>query len=141
MRKIILLLLAVLPFGMGYLLNYIIIKFDWCGSSIISLLYFFYWFYVGRISVKYTKSAVESIIIGHSFAIITIVLIVFQEIFLGRYLPNLIGFSSQMFFLPALSLTSTFSNWLLMNAIWEICILTFFIMILVYYLGYKSNRD
>lgn len=146
MKKLKLLFLAASPFVIGYLLNYIMIRFNLYGTSVvmIRILFFVYWFFVGSISTKYTESIRESILMGNSFAIVSIILIIFQEVVMGRYMLNIIGTAPQMFYLGTLSLTSKLENILLffmpIHYMWMTYSLAFVLMILVYYKGYTMRR-
>lgn len=74
-----LLLLSATPFIIGYLLNFAMIKFNWYGRIvlIISLIFSVYWFWIGCKSYDYVKTVKESILIGNSFVIISLIFILF----------------------------------------------------------------
>lgn len=149
MKKLKLLFLSGSPFVIGYLLNYVMMRFNLYGTSVVmmSVLFLVYWFFVGSISTKYTESIRESILIGNSFAIVSIILIIFQEVVMGRYMFNVIGTAPQMFYLVTLSLVSKLENVLLFfmpsHYMWMAYSLAFGLMILVYYKGYtvRMKRD
>lgn len=142
MKKLKLLFLAFTPFIIGELLGYAMGKFDWYGGIItaISILFFAYWFFIGHISANYTKSSRESILIGNSFAITALVLVLFQELVLKRYMSNVVGVVSQMFYLPALRVAviiqNTITFFMTTHYIWITYILEFILMLAAYYKGY-----
>lgn len=140
MKKITLLLFAILPFGMGYLLNQVMQDLNWSGLSVItvSILYFLYWYIVGRVSVNYTKSATQSLLIGNSFAIISIIVIMFQEIIIASYLPDYIGTVSQLYYLPGIIIITKITDFLPVQMMASNFLITFLVLITVYIFGYKS---
>lgn len=143
MKKLKLLLFSVSPFIIGYLLNYGMIKFNLYGAivSIISILFFAYWFFAGYKSYDYIKTAMGSIFIGNSFAIVSILLIIFQEVVLGRYMFNIVGFAPQMFYLPMIRFTVWVERILLFfvttHYVWVTHALSFILMMSIYYAGYS----
>jgi hypothetical protein len=145
-KVLILLFFAVSPFIIGYLFNYGLIKHNWSGTVplVISILFYAYWFFAGYLSANFVKSAWKSVLISHSFAIICVILIVIQEAVLRRYLPNIIGTSSQMFFLPTISLVSAAANILAVFISihyrgWAACVFAFLLMAALYYGGYSVS--
>ncbi len=139
-------LLAISPFVLGYLLDHAMMKFNWYGANItlISALFYLYWFFAGRMSANWTKSRKESILIGNSFAIISIALMIFQDVVLKRYFSNIIGIAPQMFYLPALRLSAQIEDVLLFflttRSLWRTSSVAFVLMIVVYRAGYLRAR-
>ena len=143
MKKLILLFCSASPFLLGYLLNYVTVKFDLYGSIIlaISLSFTIYWFFIGYASASFIKSPIKSIVIGNIFAIADIILILFQELVLDRYFPNAVGTYTQMFYFPMLSVAFKVENMLHLPLSygWMGYILSFILMLSVYYMGYYSK--
>lgn len=146
MKKLKILLLAASPFAIGYLLNYAMLQFNWFSSVflfLINSLFFLYWFYVGYLSAEHTKFVREAILVGNSFAFLSIALILFQELVLGRYLTNIIGLLPQMFYLPTVALMARVVSRLLFflntHYTWVIFIFSFIAMVAVYYGGYSKG--
>lgn len=141
MKKSILLFFGISPFIIGYLINNAMMKLNLHGALLIfiSMLFFIYWFFIGIVSSNYTKTAWQSFWLGNGFAVISIILIV-QELVLGRYLPSLIGTMPQMFYLAPLAFTSWLLRTLLFfistHYFWPVSILAFILMTIVYCLGY-----
>ena len=121
-------------------MSYAIIKFDWFGimPSIVGILFIVYWYYVGYKSYDYVQTTKDSMIIGNSFAIISMLLIIFSP-----YLIGYLAFPPQMFFLPLVRVGTWIKTILspiiiISSSVFQI-FLTFILMIILYYLGY-SNR-
>lgn len=145
MNRLKLLLFSVSPYIIGYLLSYAMLKFDWYGKiiSIISILFCVYWFFVGYKSYDYVKSTKESILLGNCFGIVSIILIMLQKVVLGSFMPNIIGYGSQNFFLPIISV----SSWIEGNLLFFLSthymditfIVSFLLTMVIYYAGYWSR--
>lgn len=146
MNKLKLFLFSISPFVIGYLLNYLITKLNWYGIRILifSIIFVLYWFFIGYKSYDYVKNIKQSILIGNSFAIISIILVLIQEIILKRYMLNIIGFLSQMYYLPIMGLISVILRKILffvsIQYMWYTYILSFALMIIIYYKGYIKNK-
>ena len=145
MRKWQLWMLALSPFGLGYLLDSAMMRFGWYGRTLtfISVLFYVYWYCVGYVSVNWTKSAKESILAGNSFAIVSFLSITVQQTILRRFLPNIVGLFPQMFFLPSLRLAAQIESVLLffltIRYFWATCFVSLALMVLVYRAGYKAG--
>lgn len=140
MNKFKLLLFAGSPLLIGYLMSYATTNFGWIGimPSIVGVLFLIYWYCVGYKSYDYVKTRKDSMLIGNSFAISSMILMIF--------LPYLIGYLAtppQMFFLPLVRVSTWIQTILspiiiISSSVFQI-FLTFILMIILYYLGY-SNR-
>lgn len=143
MNKLKLLFLGILPFVIGRLLDYAMMKYDWYGTIIliISIMFFTYWFFVGYKSYDYVKTSKESILIGNSFAIINIILILFQILIMKGFMLNILGILPQMFYLPTMGIVGALERTLFFfiptHYPWEPFVLSFILMIVVYYAGYR----
>lgn len=146
MNKLKLFLFSISPFVIGYLLNYLITKLNWYGIRIFifSIIFVLYWYFIGYKSYDYVKNIKQSILIGNSFAIVSIILVLIQEIILKRYMLNIIGFLSQMYYLPVIGLISVILRKILffvsIQYMWYTYILSFALMIFIYYKGYIKNK-
>lgn len=145
MKRLKLLFFSLSPFVIGYLLNYAMMKYDWYGTiiSIIGILFCTYWFFVGYKSYDYVKTTRESILLGNCFAIISIISIIFQVVFMGRFMLNVVGTAPQMFYLPIIRVSSWVEIILLffitnLDMIFTF-ILSFVLMIGIYYTGYSMR--
>lgn len=132
-NKLKLVLFAITPFIIGNIVNALIMRAGWYGTSmlIISILFFIYWFITGYISTNYSKSALEAVLVCNSFAIISVG---------SLLLSGIIFMQAQMFFLPSIRVTSKIlaifgglsSNGVFLGS----CIF----MIVVYYFGYRTGK-
>lgn len=145
MKKFKLLLFAISPLLIGYLIDRGIMGFGWYGLeiSIISVLFVIYWFFVGYKSYDYVETRKESILLGNSFAIISILLILGQVIFLKRFVFGLIGILPQFFYMPMIRVSSWVERFLLFfirtRHSTTMFIFSFVLMILIYYAGYNKK--
>jgi hypothetical protein len=143
MKKYWLLLFAITPIVIGYLYNYIIlISFTNVINIVLSAIFIIYWFVIGYISTKFTNSKKEGLLLTNSFAIIFLVILIIQNIIVGHYLP-VIGGMSQMFYLPTIKIASMLQNTILFFVttyhMWMTCCVSFVLMILVYFAGWKAG--
>lgn len=144
-----LLLFAFSPYVIGYMVNYVLMNWNGMISMVLGILFLIYWYYVGYKSYDYVQNKMKSILIGNSFVIINIILILVQEIILKEYMLNIMGLSSQMFYLAPIGITTILGRIIFFFTSsykgWYFHILSFILMITVYYAGYcaklKSKRD
>lgn len=145
MRKLQLWILAVSPFVLGYLLDSAMMRFNWYGTTltVISVLFYVYWYCAGYVSANWTKSITESTLVGNSFAMVSFVLITVQTTIVKRFLTNILGLCPQMFFLPSLRLAAQIESVLLfflpIRYFWATCFVSLALMVLVYRAGYKAG--
>lgn len=113
MKKVILFCLGLIPLGLGFLMNSWIMAnpYSFPPGKISGFLFLTLWTILGFISGRFTETAKKSSNIVHCPALIMLALLLFQEIILRRYWPNIIGIASQFFYLPLLSLSYSFINW------------------------------
>lgn len=133
--------LAITPFVIGNLFNFIILSGINALFLIISVLFYLYWFWVGFISNKLTDSTLQSLLIGNSFGIISIIVLLLSGIIFQKYLPGIIGLQLQMYFLPSVNVSSKilsiFTTKITSNGFYG---MSFVLMVLVYYIGYIIGR-
>ena len=130
-----LIVLAITPLIIGNLVNFIPL------TMIISLLFLLYWFCIGFVSTQFTKSGIQSILIGNSFGIISIIILLVTEIIFKSYLTGFLGLQPQMYFLAAIKIPAIvlplfithLNGTLLFGA-------SFVLMVIVYYIGYLIGR-
>lgn len=144
-KRLCLLLFSFCPFIVGYLFNRAIYTFEWYGSiiSLVGLLFCIFWFIVGFISYDFSKSKKESILLGNFFAIISIVLILFQDLIMKRFLPNIFGMLPQMFYQPMIRIAVWVENILLfftpVRTFWATSLVSFILMLAIYNTGYSMR--
>lgn len=147
MKRVKLLLFAISPLLIGYLIHGAIMRFDWYGIeiSIFSILFVVYWFFVGYKSYDYVDTSKESMLLGNSFAIISIGLILGQIIFLGGHSFNIIGLLPQIFYMPMVRVSSWVEKIVLFFTRTRYSTVTFIfsfiLMMLIYYAGYNKRSS
>lgn len=140
-NKLKLVLFAITPFIIGNLFNLIALSGISALFLITSILFYVYWLWVGYISYKLADSMVQSLLIGNSFGIVTIIILLVSGLVFQRYLPGVIGYQLQMYFLPATNVASKilmiFLKSITSNGIFTT---SFVLMVLSYYIGYIIGR-
>ncbi len=140
-NKIKLIVLAITPFILGNLFNFLVLKNIEIELIVLfSVLFYLYWFYVGFLSSKFTESTLQAMLIGNSGGILSIVILMFTGIVLKKYLIGIIGLQLQLYFLPSIKvasfiligLTSSVGS----NSIY---FMSFVLMIVTYFSGYHMG--
>lgn len=145
MKKAKLLSLGFSPFLIGFLLNQALMRYNIYGNItlVLGLVFFAYWYFVGYKSHDYTDSLKESVLIGNSFAIICVMLVIFQIFILKSFMSNPVGLLPQIFYLPTLGiigwLQRTIFFFIHMHYLWVSIPLSFASMLTVYYAGYNMR--
>ncbi|MBC5730530.1 hypothetical protein [Pseudoflavonifractor hominis] len=111
-RNIALLLLGILPLPLGYALNFVILSLP--SSSIllyaVSIGFLLLWVLLARrVSAREGQPIVQALLLS-AFGLLMLLLVLYQELVMGRYWFNLLGAAPQLYFLPLLSLGFTLSN-------------------------------
>lgn len=111
-RNIALLLLGILPLPLGYALNFVILSLP--SSSIllsaVSIGFLLLWVLLARrVSAREGRPIVQALLLS-AFGLLMLLLVLYQELVMGRYWLNLLGAAPQLYFLPLLSLGFTLSN-------------------------------
>lgn len=144
MKKVFALITGFTPFLIGYGLNLIVLKL---GSEvalvfdIFTIMFFLYWGLLGFVLSKLTSSKVSTIVICHFPALLVLLLILIQELINKQYWINNLGVATQFFYLPTVRISSKITGFLSMHKMWETYIISFVLMIAVFYLGcYIRNK-
>lgn len=148
MKKMILLLVGLIPFVLGFLMN------SWLMQNqnsvlpfkLIGILFLVFWVLVGFKTCKFEKTPLKSAVIIHLPAFLILLCIMYQEIIVGHYWSNIFGMSTQLYYLPLITISSflvglflSFTPWAI--HIWSASLLAFLLMFSSYYLGcYLKNR-
>ena len=109
MKKLLLLLLGLLPLAFGYGLNALMLgacydvalPYGWIGVGMLAV-----WFLFGMLSRPLGDSAFQAVLVAHVPALIALALLLYQEWFLGRCWLNVFGMATQMFYLPLVNLAA-----------------------------------
>ena len=141
--KLKLLLFAFSPVIISKLFSHVL----WVGMEIsfLSILFCIYWYYVGYKSYDYSESVRESILLGNSFAILSIILMLFQIAIMDGYMFNIIGTIPQIFYLPMVRVSSWINSFILLFVRYTtnsliIDIISFVLMIILYSSGYHLAK-
>jgi hypothetical protein len=108
MKQWILFILGFIPFPVGYLINHMILNSFPVYElfyTIVSLVFLGIWFLVGMFLYHLAGTKIKAAVIANCPAFIVLLLVLFQEVILGRYWMNFIGLAGQLYYLPLLSLT------------------------------------
>ena len=101
--------LGVLPLVLGFLLNWamMILPISRIFYILLSILLLVGWGYLSfKVSSPSSNPFIQALLMC-SFGLLMLMLVLYQELVIGRYWGNLIGSGTQFFFLPWLSLAST----------------------------------
>jgi hypothetical protein len=138
MKKIIVLIAGLTPFLIGYGLNLLLYKLSTNFATVsfaISVMFFLYWGLLGFTFSKFTSSKIYTLAICHFPALLVLLLILIQELINKRYWNNILGFATQFFYLPTITVSSKITGYLSVSKMWETYIISFGLMIAVFYLG------
>ncbi|MFF2755149.1 hypothetical protein ACFVR1_15530 [Psychrobacillus sp. NPDC058041] len=148
MKKMILFLLGLIPFVLGFLMN------SWLMQNqnsilpfkLIGIIFLVFWVLVGFITCKFEKTPLKSAVIINLPAFLILLFIMYQEIILGQYWFNIFGMATQFYYLPLLNISSSLVGIFLSltpwaTQIWSASLIAFLLMFASYYLGcYLKKR-
>lgn len=138
MKKIFVFISGLTPFLIGYLLNLILLKLSSnvaTISLIIGSVFFLYWGLLGFAFSNFTSSKGYTLVICHLPALFVLLLILIQELINKQYWNNILGVATQYFYLPTIIVSSKITGLFSMSKMWETYIISFALMIVVFYLG------
>ena len=104
-----LLLAGILPLALGFAYNYLIMLVPLPGFILIllNLAFIVLWGYLAYALSSSDKNPVVQSALLCAFGLLMLAMVLYQELSMGQYWPNLIGSGTQMYFLPFLSAAST----------------------------------
>lgn len=107
-RTIKLVLLGFVPLVIGYALNYAMLSWPLYGwkLNIISAALLLLWGLLAYCAAAPGKSPAVQALLMCAFGILMLLLVLCQELVFGQYWPGVVGLSTQMYFLPLMSLSS-----------------------------------
>ena len=141
MKKFILLLEGIIPFFIGYVINYLVMGPFYntvLPYKLISITFLIAWFFVGRYSYRFVSNKKVATIMGNSVALIVLLFILYQEVILGQYWTNQVGMATQFYYLPLINLASVFTR--MFHTMPATYVTGFLMMCIVYYLGCHTNK-
>jgi hypothetical protein len=107
MKKLLLLLVGLLPLALGALLNVLMLgtlQNTALPYGVIGLFFLLFWLLLGFWTRPLTKPAFTAAAIAHIPALAALALLLYQELALGRYWFSAFGVYPQFFYLPLINL-------------------------------------
>jgi hypothetical protein len=132
MKKLIFLLIGIVPLILGYLVNY----FMYISSAPLFIIYFagwIIWFFAGMYSIKLFDKKIEPLLLLNAPAFFFLLLILYQEIGVGYYWPNLLGVIPQLYYTPFIYVG--FSITQMLQRTFYACLASFICMLVVSFIG------
>jgi hypothetical protein len=137
MKKLVTLIAGFSPLPIGYGINYLCINnIMWTKLTLdlISFIFFLCWGLLGFVLCKFVKTKTNALIICNLPAFIVLILILIQELIHKKYWSNDWGVATQFFYLPTIKISSYVTPDF-MYYMWQTYIVSFTLMIIVFYLG------
>ena len=141
MKKLLLVLIGLIPFGLGFAMN------SWLMDNpnsilpfrLIGILFLVFWVSVGFITCKYAKTPYHSAVILHLPALFVLLLVMYQDIVLEEYWSNLLGLATQVYYLPLINLSSFIFSYTMTGGLFvqmsTATVVAFLLMYGSYYVG------
>ncbi len=101
---------GTLPFLLGYILNLMILYVPYLFGFLLiflNILFLIFWGYLAYRIALPDRSPWLQALQFNTAGVICLILLMTQRYMLGQYLPNMIGFLPQIYFLPSLSAAVT----------------------------------
>lgn len=107
-RTIKLVLLGFMPLVIGHALNYAMLSWLLYGwkLNIISVALLLLWGLLAYCAAAPGKSPAVQALLLCAVGVLMLLLVLCRDLVLGQYWPGIVGFSTQMYFLPLMSLSS-----------------------------------
>ena len=142
-------LVGIAPLAAGYLLNFIWTLADAISGIAILLLgvmFLALWGYAAYKLSSNDKKILPQVLSMCAFAALMLLLVLYQEIVRNAYLGSIIGSLSQLYFLPWLTLASSFfvpfAGFVDVLRIWPAYIIVFVLLFAISFLGiYKKRKS
>lgn len=142
MKKIILVVIGLLPFPVGYFMNYLIMSDTFFNKALpygtIGLVFLLCWFLLGKVLSPLADTIKKASILAHSVALLVLILNLFQVIILKQYWANHVGVATQFYFLPLLNISFTLTP--MFHSLSVVYIVSFSLMCVSFYLGCRTSR-
>lgn len=142
MKKIMLFLLGLSPFLLGFIMNSVMMQNQnlILPYKLIGITFILFWGFIGFKTCGFGKTPLGSAVIANLPAFFVLILNLYQEIVLGQYWFNIFGIATQFYYLPLINLSSTFAFWT--PYVWVIYIAGFLLMLASYCTGvYLKKRS
>ncbi len=136
MKKLLLFLIGLLPFALGFAMNALLMaNMNFVlPYKLIGIIWLLLWGFFGYLMRDYAGSGIKSAAIAHSVALADLLLLLYQELVLGRYWLNFLGSATQFYYLPVLNISFTLSAWAT-DRIWVAYIVSFTLTCAAFFIG------
>lgn len=116
MKNLKLVLVGIIPIIFGYILNDFILEYSLYGTStnLIGVVFLLFWGLLSYFLGSKDKPALSQAFSLCFIGLIMLVLMLFQEIVMGQYWINYLGLTTQMYYLPTISLGSMLTSTIFM---------------------------
>lgn len=134
---------GILPLLVGLIFNFIILNFPFTGIPvlIIELALIIGWGFLAFRASNSEKHPMMQAFLLSAFGLLMLALVLYQELGMGQYWGNYIGFGTQIYFLPLLSLVSSImSPFMTVIRIWPMYIVIWAVMFLAGCAGCYMKR-
>ena len=149
MKKILLLAAGLIPFALGFGMNALMtanmnLVLPYRLIGVVLLLF---WGFFGYRMKDFAGSARRSAILIHLIPCAVLLLLLYQELVLGRYWPNLVGIATQFYYLPLLNIAfglerlpfALAGGWV--HRMWHSYLIAFGLMWAAFYLGSRLKTN
>lgn len=143
MKKIIMIIIGFIPFIIGGILNYIMLKVPTVLPPLllIGILFLLLWGFGANRLRFHSKNPLTVMVCMNAPAGIVLILLGIQEILLGQYFSNAVGLWTQYFYLPLLSIGYQLTFW--SPSVFAAYCASFLLMIVATFIGcrvrYRKN--
>ncbi|MDK2951163.1 MAG: hypothetical protein PWQ77_828 [Kosmotogales bacterium] len=141
MKKVVLFISGLIPFLMGYLMNWsmLTIFFDVnVPYALISVITLLIWGLLGYFLSGYSGAHKQTVILMNLPAFIVLILNAVQLLIFKAYWLNIIGLAVQIFYLPFLNISFLLTSW--SHSMLPAYIVAFILMVAASSLGCYANK-
>ena len=126
---IVLFLVGILPFGIGWLVNGWI-QGGFTELPVIAASFLVLWAVVGLIGKLFVKNTLSVVVALNFIAFLDLIFVAVQQFVIGRFLEGIPGLLSQFFFLPSLNFGAAIAGWIpVTQTVFGACLGSFVLMI------------
>ena len=135
-RTLTLLLWGLTPFATGYALDLLLYIPIHVPQLLISLILLLLWGFLNFKDYRPNENVLKNTMLIHIPAFVVLLLLLYQELYMGHYWLNLIGSLTQMFYLSFVTLGAIIiAPFMNIIVIWPVYILEFIIVFIVGLIG------
>ncbi len=137
---LILILMSFIPLLIGVLVNFTIMYTPMAPYLylLLSLVTLGFVFLIGRLAKKMTNKPVIALLAGNAVSTVNVILVIIQTFVLGHFFVNIWGTLSQFNFISLTRLVVVLDVFNLLHSMSLIMILSYIIIMIVYYIGYRT---